>query len=104
MSLKKVQKEVDEWMGQWKEGYWKPHEMLANLMEETGELAREINHKFGPKKKKGGENNDRVSEEIADILFSIICIANSQKIDIDESFKKMMNKLYGRDASRWEKK
>ena len=52
MSLKKIQKEVDTWASQYKTGYWKPHEILARLTEEVGELAREINHVYGPKKKK----------------------------------------------------
>ena len=51
MPLKDIQKQVDEWAKQFKIPYWKPHEILARLTEETGELAREINHIYGPKKK-----------------------------------------------------
>ena len=104
MSLKKIQKDVDDWMGQWKEGYWKPHEVLVRLMEETGELAREVNHEFGPKKKKAGEKESDIGDEMADIIFTLCCLANSQKIDLDKSFKKMMDKLYSRDDKRWVKK
>lgn len=102
MSLKKVQKDVDDWMSQYVEGYWKPHEILARLMEETGELAREVNHKFGPKKKE--EKDNEISDEIADIIFTLTCLANSQNIDLNKSFKRMMDKLYKRDNKRWEKK
>ncbi len=52
MTLKEKQKKVDDWMSQFTEGYWSPHEIICRLSEETGELAREINHRFGPKKKK----------------------------------------------------
>ena len=55
MPLKDIQKQVDEWAKQFKFPYWKPHEILARLTEETGELAREINHIYGPKKKKSTE-------------------------------------------------
>lgn len=102
--MKKIQKEVDKWMNQWKEGYWKPHEMLARLMEETGELAREINHTFGPKKKKTTEDEHNIADEMADIVFTLACIANSQKIDLDEAFGRVIDKLYKRDRERWEKK
>jgi len=54
MSMRSVQKQVDEWVNQYTEGYSKPLEILARLVEETGEVAREINHQFGPKKKKSG--------------------------------------------------
>lgn len=104
MALKKIQKDVDDWMSQWKEGYWKPHEVLARLIEETGELAREVNCKFGPKKKKKGEDDNDIGDEMADIIFTLCCLANSQKIDLDKYFGKMMDKLYTRDDKRWTKK
>lgn len=104
MSLKKVQKDVDDWMSQYVEGYWKPHEILARLMEETGELAREVNHKFGPKKKKAGEKDNDIGDEMADVIYTVCCLANSQNIDLDKHWKNVMNKLYTRDAKRWEKK
>lgn len=104
MSLKKIQKEVDDWMGQYVEGYWKPHEILVCLTEETGELAREVNHKFGPKKKKVGEKDNDMGDEMADIIYTVCCLANSQKIDLDKHWKNVMNKLYTRDDKRWVKK
>ena len=62
MPLKEVQEQVEDWVTQYKIGYWKPHEILARLMEETGELAREVNHRYGPKQKKETED----SKELAD--------------------------------------
>jgi len=104
MSLKDVQKQVDDWTSQYKISYWQPHEILARLVEETGELAREINHIHGPKKKKSEEEIKELGMEMADIVFTLCCLANSKKIDLDESFKKVMDKCYGRDKDRYEKK
>jgi len=104
MSLKDTQKEIDDWVQQYKIGYFKPHEIITRLAEEVGELAREVNHIFGPKKKKSEEDKKEMGDEIADIIFTFGCLANSQNIDLDESFKRVMDKCYGRDKDRWEKK
>ena len=103
MSLKDVQREIHEWTGQFKVQYWDPLEILAATTEETGELAREINHRFGAKKKKSSEDVKEVGEEIADIIFNLSCLANSLNIDLDEEFKKKMDKCYGRDNNRFER-
>jgi NTP pyrophosphatase (non-canonical NTP hydrolase) len=60
---------------------------LARLTEETGELAREINHLYSPKKKKSSEETKELSNEISDIIFILSCLANSLSLDLDESFK-----------------
>jgi NTP pyrophosphatase (non-canonical NTP hydrolase) len=104
MSLKDVQKQVDDWTSQFKIQYWKPHEVLARLIEETGELAREVNHVFGPKPKKTTEEVKEMGDEMADIIFTLCCLANSRGIDLDESFERVMDKCYGRDNDRYEKK
>ena len=102
--MKKMQKQVHDWVKQTKIGYFKPLEALARLTEETGELAREINHTFGVKKKKLTEKDKEISDEMGDIVFTLICMANPLKIDLDKSFKKAMSKLNNRDKKRWEKK
>lgn len=102
--MKDVQKKVDEWVSQSKIGYFKPLEAIARLAEETGELAREINHRFGPKKKKSTEDIKDVEEEVADIVFTLACLSNSLGIDMDRGFKSVMKKLNTRDKDRWEKK
>jgi NTP pyrophosphatase (non-canonical NTP hydrolase) len=104
MSLKDIQKEIEDWVQQYKIGYWNPHEIMARLMEETGELAREVNHIHGPKKKKSTEEVKEMGDEIADIIFTLGCLANSQNINLDESFRNVMDKCYGRDKDRFEKK
>ena len=104
MILSDVQKEVEEWTSQFKIQYWQPHEILARLMEEVGELSREINHMFGPKKKKSFEDTKALEDEIGDIIFTLACLANSKKINLDNAFKSVMDKCYGRDKDRFEKK
>ena len=104
MTLKQVQKEVDKWAQQWKVPYWQPLEMLARLTEETGELAREFNHRFGPKKKKPTEEVKEIGDELADIIFTVACMANKFEIDLDKAFAKAMDKYYKRDKDRHEKK
>lgn len=102
--MNNIQKEVDEWVQQYKIGYFKPLEILARLTEETGEVARELNARFGPKKKKETEDIADLEEEIGDIIFTLACLSNSLDIDMERGFKKAMNKCYGRDVNRWEKK
>jgi NTP pyrophosphatase (non-canonical NTP hydrolase) len=77
---------------------------MARLAEEVGELAREINHRFGQKTKKKWEADGDVGMEMADILFVLICMANREGIDLQESFNRMMAKVEGRDADRWTRK
>lgn len=104
MSFRDSQKEVDNWIKQYKIGYFKPLEVMARLMEEVGELARELNHRYGPKKKKKYEDKIEIGDEIADIFFTLICLANSLDIDLDDSFDRMMKKLNTRDKDRFEKR
>ncbi|MFH1162196.1 MAG: nucleotide pyrophosphohydrolase [Candidatus Jorgensenbacteria bacterium] len=104
LRMKNIQKQVDEWVQHYKVPYWQPLEIMTRLTEEVGELAREINHRYGPKKKKTTENNSEIGDEIADVVYTLVCMANSLGIDLDESFQKMMDKLYARDKDRFEKK
>ena len=75
--------------------------MLARMTEEVGELAREINHLYGQKPKKPGEEEGNLAMELADILFIIICMANSLNLDLDKAFIDMMEKYRQRDINRW---
>lgn len=102
--MRKIQQDIDNWVTQYKIGYWKPHEILARLTEEVGELAREINHQYGPKKKKSTEKKKEIGDEMADIIFTLGCLANSLNIDLEEHFERVMDKCYKRDANRYERK
>src|SRR5256885_66770 len=69
VSLREAQQTVDRWIGQYKEGYFPPLTNLARLTEEVGELAREVNHRFGEKTRKPAEPQGSLAMELADILF-----------------------------------
>lgn len=101
MSFADAQKQVDGWISQFEEGYWKPLSMLARITEEVGELARLLNHEYGEKPKKPGESPQEVGEEIADVVFVLLALANSLQIDMDESFERVLAKYRSRDATRW---
>ena len=104
MSLSENQRRVDAWISQFEEGYFHPLTNLARLTEEVGELAREINHRFGQKTKKKDEPAGDLGMEMADILFVLICMANREGIDLDEAFGRMMAKVESRDRDRWTRK
>ncbi|WP_044749092.1 nucleotide pyrophosphohydrolase [Bacillus alveayuensis] len=100
-TMKQMQREVDEYIGQFKEGYFSPLAMLARLTEELGELAREVNHYFGEKPKKETEKEKAIEEEVGDLLFVLICFANSLGIDLEDAHDLVMEKFRTRDQNRW---
>ncbi len=103
MPIKDYQNEVDSWVKQFDPPYWKPHEILARLTEEVGELAREVNHIYGPKKKKSDEETRELADEIGDIIFTLICLANSHGMDLDEVMNRVLEKSRVRDKERYKK-
>ncbi|MBW8771790.1 MAG: nucleotide pyrophosphohydrolase [Gemmatimonadetes bacterium] len=104
MSLQESQARVDAWIAQFEEGYFHPLTNMARLAEEVGELAREVNHRFGQKTKKKEEAAGDLGMEMADIIFVLICMANREGIDLQEAFDRMMAKVESRDKDRWTKK
>jgi NTP pyrophosphatase (non-canonical NTP hydrolase) len=104
MELAEAQRRVDAWIGQFEEGYWPPLVNLARLVEEVGELARLMNHRFGPKKKKTDEAEQDLAEELADVLFVILVLANEQGIDLDVALGRVLEKYRARDSERWVRK
>ena len=102
--LTDAQRRVDAWVSQYEEGYFDPLTNLARLAEEVGELAREINHRYGQKTKKPEEPEGDLAMEMGDILFVLICIANREGIDLQEAFARTMGKVEARDEHRWTKK
>ncbi|MGV9172517.1 MAG: nucleotide pyrophosphohydrolase [Promethearchaeia archaeon] len=98
-SLHQIQENVDKWISR-HGGYWPPLSMLGSIMEEVGELSREINHAEGHKPKKVDEPL-KIGEELADLLFSIICIANYYDINLEKKIKEIISKYTNRDAKRF---
>ncbi len=104
MTLSDAQRRVDTWISQFEEGYFDPLTNMARLSEEVGELAREVNHRFGQKTKKRDEGEGEMAMEMADIMFVLICMANREGIDLQDAFDRMMTKVETRDATRWTRK
>ena len=104
MDLKDAQQRVDDWIGQFEEGYWPPLANLARLTEEVGELARLMNHRFGPKTKKPGEADQELALELADVLFVLLVIANEQEVDLGQALERTLEKYRARDSDRWVRK
>lgn len=102
-TINEMQNEVDQYISQFKEGYFSPLAMLARMTEELGELAREVNHYHGEKPKKTSEEERTIEEEMGDLLFVLTCFANSMDIDLEEAFDRVMTKFNTRDKDRWTK-
>ena len=104
MELSQMQRIVDEWMSQFEAGYWPPLANLARLTEEVGELSREINHRHGPKTKKASEAAGSIEGELGDILFTVVTLANSMNIDLDQVARDVLQKVVDRDSTRWKRR
>lgn len=104
MLLSTYQKQIDDWVQGFKTPYWTPLSQLARLIEEVGELARVYNHKYGEKIKKPTEEADDLEGEFGDIMFDVICMANSEGIDLDNALQKVILKAQTRDKDRFAKK
>lgn len=101
ISLKDLQSQVDKWIRN-HGGYWSPLAMLGAIMEEIGELSKEINYQEGFKpKKRDKENQSSLGEELADTLFALICVANHYQIDLEDEFKNIIKKYSMRDRNRF---
>lgn len=102
-TLRDVQQEIDHQIKEeWQSYYWSPLSSLARLIEEVGELAREINHRYGEKPKKSSEVQSTIADELGDILYITASLANSLHIDLDEAFDQVMAKYRHRDTTRWQ--
>lgn len=103
-SLKDVQKQIDDTLQGYEKPYWSPLSNVARLAEEVGEVARIVNHRYGDKPKKPTEKDDDLEDELADVLWTIICLANQEGIDLDTALQRAIDKLLIRDKDRFERK
>ena len=103
-TLKEYQKLVDDQLQPYLKPYWDPLSNMARLTEEAGEVARILNHQFGDKPKKDTEEHEDLADELADIIYTVICLANSQGIELDPALERAIAKLETRDAGRFAKK
>ena len=99
ITILEAQQMVDEWIHQYGVRYFSELTNMACLTEEVGELARIIARKYGDQSFKAGENTD-LGEEMADVLWVLLCLANQTGIDLTEAFQKSMDKKTRRDPLR----
>lgn len=100
MEIKEAQKVVDDWIKTIGVRYFSELTNLALLTEEVGELARIISRKYGEQSFKNSEEKADLADEMADVLFVLICLANQTGVDLTSAFKKNIEKKTKRDAIR----
>jgi NTP pyrophosphatase (non-canonical NTP hydrolase) len=104
VTLADYQKRVDAALQQFKKPYWHPLSQMARLSEETGEVARILNHKYGDKPKKADETHEDLADELADVIFNIVCLANTEGIELEPALERALSKVTVRDRDRFERK
>lgn len=99
MTLEEAQKEVDAWIKKYGVRYFSELTNMAILTEEVGELARVMARKYGDQSFKAGEK-DNIEEEVADIFWVLLCIANQTGVNLTEAFTRSIEKKTQRDQTR----
>ncbi len=100
LTLKELQNEVDKWIKSKGVRYFSELTNLGVLMEEVGELARIMTRKYGDQSFKESENAENLPEEIADVLFVLVCIANQTGVNLNQAIHQGFSKRNSRDANR----
>lgn len=100
LSLREVQDKVDAWIKSTGVRYFNELTNTAILMEEVGELARLMARTYGEQSFKPGDNNRDLGDEMADVLWVLVCLANQTNVDLTAAFAKNMDKKTVRDATR----
>jgi len=103
-TLKQYQQDIDDWAQTLAKPYWAPLSIYARIAEEVGELGRVLNHIYGDKPKKPTEDAQELAEEMADIVFAVMCLANREGIDLDPAMQNVIQKAHTRDSDRFAKK
>ncbi len=100
MTLKETQEIVDNWIKQHGVRYFNELTNMAMLTEEVGEVARIIARRYGEQSEKESDKDKDLGDEIADVLFVLVCIANQTGIDLEEVMRKNLDKKTKRDSER----
>ena len=98
--MKEAQKKVDDWINQYGVRYFNELTNMAMLTEEVGEVARIIARRYGEQSEKESDKNKDLGEEMADVIFVLICLANQTGIDLNKSLEKNLLKKAARDEQR----
>lgn len=100
MTIEEAQQQVDEWIKTVGVRYFNELTNTAILMEEVGELARIMARKYGEQSFKSGESDKDMADEMADIMWVLICLANQTGVNLTEAFQTNMDKKTKRDSNR----
>lgn len=100
MEIKEAQRLVDNWIQSIGVRYFNELTNMAMLTEEVGEVARIIARRYGEQSEKESDKNKELGDELADVLFVLICLANQTGVDLDSALKKNLEKKTIRDATR----
>ena len=100
MTLQEAQEKVDNWIKEYGVRYFNELTNTAILMEEVGEVARIMSRRYGEQSNKNNEGALELSNELTDVLFVLICIANQTGVDLEKAFEKNLKKKTERDHSR----
>lgn len=100
MDIKNAQKEVDNWIKTHGVRYFNELTNMAQLTEEVGEVARIIARRYGEQSEKESDKDKDLGEELADVMFVVLCLANQTGIDLQEAFDRKMDKKAKRDHDR----
>jgi NTP pyrophosphatase (non-canonical NTP hydrolase) len=100
MTLAEAQKKVDEWIKQYGVRYFSELTNTAILMEEVGEVARIMARRYGEQSEKESDKQKQLDDELADVLFVLICLANQTGINLEDALKKNLEKKTNRDNQR----
>ncbi len=100
LTILEAQKQVDTWINTFGVRYFSELTNLAQLVEEVGELARLLSRTYGEQSFKSGEENADLGDEMADVLFVLICLANQTGVNLEESFTRNLQKKTKRDDQR----
>ncbi|MDQ3048491.1 MAG: nucleotide pyrophosphohydrolase [Bacteroidota bacterium] len=100
ISIRQAQQQVDQWISEHGVRYFNELTNMAILTEEVGEVARLISRKYGEQSFKKKESKKELSDELADVLFVIICLANQTGVDLEKAFAKNLDKKTKRDPKR----
>lgn len=103
MTISEAQKKVDDWIKTYGVRYFNELTNTAILMEEVGEVARIMARKYGEQSEKHSDKDKKLADEMADVLFVLICLANQTGIDLEKAMEKNFEKKTKRDKKRHHK-
>jgi NTP pyrophosphatase (non-canonical NTP hydrolase) len=100
MTIQEAQAKIDQWIQEYGVRYFDEMTNMAILMEEVGEVARIMSRRYGEQSEKESDKNKDLGDEMADVLFVLMCLANQTGVDLEKALEKNLEKKTNRDHSR----